>query len=363
LVLGCLQAACTTAGPVTVRTDRFNYNMAGAESTKEQILLNIVRLRYGEPIYFLEISSMLSQYQIDAAAHTSYRYNSLDTLGPSLRAAYNLRGENPNWWREYGGSVGYSDRPTISYSPVLGEQFAQQVMSPIPPTTLIQLAHSGWSIDRLMACCVQQINEVRNESMHDARIDEPPSTEQFRRLSALFQKLQDSGELRFSVEPVGDQPPIYLYTPIPSDKNRETITEIRALLGYGQSEAQKFRLVQGLGRTEPNDLAIETRSVLATMYALAQRISVPPEHIRQHEIPAPKPVTADSPERIWLRVNFSRLPTLDPFAQVFHNGYWYYIDKSDWSSKRTFALLTYLFSLQATVQGQTSPLVTVGAGR
>jgi hypothetical protein len=51
----------------------------------------------------------------------------------------------------------------------------------------------------------------------------------------------------------------------------------------------------------------------------------------------------------------------DAFAQVFYNGYWFYIPKSDWRSKRTFALLTYLFSLQATEAGE-GPLVTIPAG-
>jgi hypothetical protein len=65
-----------------------------------------------------------------------------------------------------------------------------------------------------------------------------------------------------------------------------------------------------------------------------------------------------------LRIEHSRFPHVDPFVQVYFNGYWFYISKSDWSSKRTFALLTYLFSLQAAdLSGAAGPLVTVGAGR
>ena len=47
--------------------------------------------------------------------------------------------------------------------------------------------------------------------------------------------------------------------------------------------------------------------------------------------------------------------------QVFHKGYWFYIDESDVSSKRTFALLDYLFSLQQTEKGPDLPVVTVPA--
>jgi len=88
------------------------------------------------------------------------------------------------------------------------------------------------------------------------------------------------------------------------------------------------------------------------MYALAQGISVPAEHV-QGPPDFHTPITGgegeDAPR--WLRIEHSRLPQIDPFAQVFYNGYWFYVDKSDWSSKRTFALLTYMFSLQSTVQG------------
>jgi len=42
---------CRSLGPRTVPGDRFNYNEAGAQSTSEQLLLNIIRLRYGEPTY------------------------------------------------------------------------------------------------------------------------------------------------------------------------------------------------------------------------------------------------------------------------------------------------------------------------
>src|SRR5512140_2232827 len=89
-----LAAGCATSGPVTVRRDRFNFNDAGAESTKEQILLNIVRLRYGEPIYFVDIGSMLSHYELSAGGRYSRYKSDLNVWNnPALRAVYGMRGE------------------------------------------------------------------------------------------------------------------------------------------------------------------------------------------------------------------------------------------------------------------------------
>ena len=85
---------CATSAPVTVRRDRFNFNDAGAESTKEQILLNIVRLRYGEPIYFVDIGSMLSHYTLSAGGNYSNYKSDLNVWNnPTLRALYGMRSE------------------------------------------------------------------------------------------------------------------------------------------------------------------------------------------------------------------------------------------------------------------------------
>jgi hypothetical protein len=108
---------------------------------------------------------------------------------------------------------------------------------------------------------------------------------------------------------------------------------------------------------------MQTRSLYAAMYALAQRVPVPAEHVRDHQATTRPSADALESASPWLCVEHSRLPQVDPFAQVLYNGYWFYIDKSDWSSKRTFALLTYLFSLQSTAKEQSAPLLTVPTGR
>ena len=79
---------CATLGPTSLPADRFNYNKSLARSANEQLLLNIVRLRYGEPLHWLEVSSMLSQYSLEASVNASSWWNDLDTWGPALRAVY-----------------------------------------------------------------------------------------------------------------------------------------------------------------------------------------------------------------------------------------------------------------------------------
>jgi hypothetical protein len=357
-------AGCGTSAPITVRHDRFNFNDAGAESAKEQILLNIVRLRYGEPIYFVDIGSMLSHYELRAGGgYSSYRSDLHVWNNPTLRAMYNMRGEPVPGSNTWDANLSYSDSPTITYTPLTGEEFASRVMAPIPPTTIIYLSQSGWSIDRVLQCCVQQINDVSNLPIHELAEGKAADVSRFRRVAELLKRAQDAGYLRFGIEYAPNQTGTYLYLPpVPAALEKEA-KELKALLGLPAEAVNKVRLTAEAVRSEPNEIAMQTRSVYAAMYALAQQIPVPAEHIGNRQTSTRASAAAEEGAPQWLRIEYSRLPQVDAFAQVFYNGYWFYIDKSDWSSKRTFALLTYLFSLQSTAKEQAAPLLTVPAGR
>ena len=144
--------ACRSLGPRTISGDRFNYNEAGAQSASEQLLLNIVRLRYGEPTYWLEITSMLSQYELKAGGALSWFDYSLEPLrNPALHAVYGLD-PDPVLDKQQEANLSFSDRPTISYSPLQGKEFASRLMAPIPPVTIMYLAESGWPISKARTC-------------------------------------------------------------------------------------------------------------------------------------------------------------------------------------------------------------------
>jgi len=62
LVMALAVAGCASIGPGTVPRDRLDYISAVGESWKEQTLLNIVRLRYGDAPSFVDVSSVISAY-------------------------------------------------------------------------------------------------------------------------------------------------------------------------------------------------------------------------------------------------------------------------------------------------------------
>ena len=356
-------SGCGSMGSQTIRGDRFNYNEAGDESSKEQLLLNIVRLRYGEPIYFVEVTSMLSQFSVAAnAAISGWKNDIHGAYGPALRAAYGLRGD-PSRETTVSGNLHYSDTPTITYRPLQGEEFSKRVLAPIPPSIVIYLSHSGWSIDRLMFCCVQQINHIQNRQLQDTGTTPLPDNQEFVRVAELMKRLQDVGSATFSIVVENGVPITVLHIPATIPGLEKEVQELRQLLGYPLEGPLTLQVTANTARREPTELAMLTRSVLGAMYALSQECAVPEEHVKRHEVPEINDSGEPDSMAKWMQVKHSRVPQLDPFVQVFYNGHWYYIEKSDWSSKRTFALLTYLFSLQATDVIGGMPLVTIPTGR
>lgn len=358
---GMAGGGCSTLGPRTIRGDRFNYNKAGADSSNEQLLLNIVRLRYGEPIYWLEIGSMLSQYTFDAGvSFNTWDYDVNRWKNPALRALFGVR-PDPAPTDGRGINFGWSDRPTITYSPLQGEEFAKRLMTPIPAATIMYLAQSGWRIDQVFECCVQRVNDVDNSPIHDVTAGNWVAGIKFQTMTDVMKKMQDAGKLRFSLEFDADEQATYLYSPAGDLGMGEEAKELAELLDLS-TDASRIKLIDGGSRHAKDELAIQTRSLLGTMYALSQLVEAPPEHLKNGEIRNPYTPDEEADEDPWLVVKYSRVPVPNAMAQIFYRGYWFYVPRTDWSSKRTFALLTYLFSLQASGTTTQAPMVTVQAG-
>ncbi len=355
-------AGCGTSGPVTVRGDRFNFNKACAQSTNEQILLNIIRLRYGEPIYFVDIGSMLSHYSVSASGKLGGWRNNENTWGsPALRGVYGVD-SYATALDSWEASLNYTDSPTITYSPLSGDEFASRVMKRIPPETLIYLSESGWPIEQLFACCVQRINNVTNRPIREVKHAKPARDDRFDRVVEILQQVQDAELLRFAIEFDAGESATYLHPLALPEGWQGRRNEFRELLDLPPGEHGRLKLTSNSAKTEPDEIAMQTRSVLGTMYALAQDIAVPEDHLEKCQVTTAPADVEQFPVR-WLRVEHSLFPQAGAMVQVFYRGYWFYIDDSDWSSKRTLSLLTYLFSLQSNQKGQTGPLLTVPAGR
>ena len=57
--------ACNSLGPGTIGRDRFDYQEALGKSMQEQMLANLVKMRYGDAPVFLDVASVINSYSIE----------------------------------------------------------------------------------------------------------------------------------------------------------------------------------------------------------------------------------------------------------------------------------------------------------
>ena len=340
---------CTSQGPGNVGPDRFNYNEAIARSANEQMLMNLVRLRYTEVPVFLTVNSVLTQYVYTGAVSAS------GSWGASL-------GE-PLWSVGAGGTYRYIERPTITYSPLSGQQFAAQLVSPVPTELLFSLVQAGWPPELLMVMCIQRLNDLQNLPFSWAVTPESHAQlEDFRKAMRLFIELA-SHEAVEAQRPRADVEESYLVFSEQADAETQAlIDEFKDMVGLSR-EHSSFRITTRILGREPDEVTVRVRSVLDLMGLLSQGVEVPEPHLAEH-------MTTDIPLRpdaallrlIPLRVLAREEPPEGAFVAVEYEGQWFYIPHADQESKLAFGLLAYLFEMQAPQIQGAGPLITIPTG-
>ena len=106
LLLLLLTGGC--AGPHALRHSRSKYAAAVQVTRNEQLLLNLIRLRYRDTPSFLELSSLATQFSFDESAGVT------GTIKENSKN-FNVLGLS--------AGLGASERPTASYTPLQGADF------------------------------------------------------------------------------------------------------------------------------------------------------------------------------------------------------------------------------------------------
>ncbi len=60
----------------------------------------------------------------------------------------------PNSSIGLGAQGQFTDRPTVTYNPLMGERFARSLMTPIPPPALMSLIQAGYPVDLVLRLAV-----------------------------------------------------------------------------------------------------------------------------------------------------------------------------------------------------------------
>lgn len=337
--------ACASIGPGTVQRDRFDYSSAVADSWKQQALLNIVKMRYGDNVVFVDVANIVAGYSLQTGIAVTGVVSSKEAI----------QGD----YGSIGGQAVYTERPTITYVPLTGQQYMRGIMTPIAPSSILFLIQAGYAADAVMLMSVESINGLENNAFAPARRN--AGDPRFFQVVELIRKAQRSGDIGMRVELDKARKETTVLTfqrRDPKDAVRPESAEIRRLLNL-DPDASEFRVVYGMKTGGGSDIDMATRSVYQIMLELSGTVEVPKAHMEDGST-LPVPALGEDVKPL-MRVRSGTTRPANAFATVQYQGHWFWIDRSDMVSKRTFSFLMALFNFAETGKTENLPLVTIPA--
>jgi hypothetical protein len=391
-VSGCL-------GPKAVRYTRIKYNEVVRDTNDEQLLLNIVRLRYADSVVFIDLPNITSQFEIAG------RGNYLGGYGNQYRGQTNLGF----------GELSMRDTPTLSYHPREGREIAKALLNPLS-ADLFSVVNAGADIEQLLLLTVNDINDVSNARGATLLTPSvPEDNSEFVRGIRLLEQLRqrDGTELGIAMDedPAGSSDAIpkglvqgrdlvnalkdsyvfrargdgemtllkrekelglYVRPPYVHSGEMEEVAKIFGLTPGLSNYRLKSELSEESNQPPPSPLGYTTmfmnmRSVLQMMIFLSKGVSVPPEH----ELSGIAPVTP-GPNGMpfdWTQItagNFivhvAKHRPKNAEVAVKYRGYWFYIALNDVKSRAALTFLETLFTLQESDGRNVGPLLTLPLG-
>jgi len=343
LALGLLTAACGTIGASTVGRDRNDYSEAISTSWKEQTLGNIVRLRYADAPVFLDVSSLISQYQVEGTV------NATGTVFPGA-------GSNAV---TMGAAGRYIDRPTVTYTPVQGDKFTKSLLRPIPPAALFQLVQAGYPVDLVFQLTVRAVNEVYNRSAR-LMMRREADPEFYLVLDAL-RRIQESESVGFRIERRGtEDSALIMFRSDGSKAIAEDTQFVRKTLNLDPT-ATEITLTFGAIQRNDREIAMLSRSMFEILLELGANIDAPADHVKEGRA-APNAMAAKDAnprDQPLVRILSGTERPATVFAATRYRDRWFWVDDRDLRSKSIFTFLMLLFSLAETGVSAQAPVITI----
>jgi hypothetical protein len=380
-----------------LRDNHVAFNTSVAEAMDRQMLLNIVRLSRDEPTQWLTVSAI--------------NVNTSVGVTPAGTATIPSNGLVSG---TAGGAANFTYTPNITFIPRQGEQLANELMAPIPVSSVEHMVSASWPISWVVFLSCERVQEVDSFDVTSG-FGVRATDARFARLMQLFDKLQQRQEISLSQVPLpftwNRQPipdaeynlgrvidgkreraslvprerggfdfvsiePAPVLTIYPSATRSAECMELLKLLDLGD-EPGNFRIVGLEGQLQGDFVTLRTRSLSALLRLLSFGVD------RERNAPPP-PSDVDAPEELWglmganagdnaidlspyvnavFRVQRGASAPADAAVSVFYRGDWFWIDAKDSTARKVFALVRDLFDLQVKSGNDTQPVLTVPVGR
>ena len=343
------------------RGGRTAYNKAAQNTTNQELLLNLVRLRYSDTPYFLEVNNVTTQFTYTGKILPAVKIPGFDNDNPAT----------------LGAELAWQNQPTIQYSPLQGKDFAIQLMHPLGLRVIQGLLYTGWDVDRVFRLLVQSMADIPNALGASGPIPEdPPHYKRFIEAVTLLRHFQLMGELQIGARYISsgksslndsenEAKPNTIQLSFPAQG--EKAERLARILEGVKTAKGKYILNMRQDFNEQAELGIMTRSLLSCMYYLSLGVQVPKRDILAGTVGHTH--YTDGREFNWnevvgdlLTIYSSRNYPQSAYLAVAYRDYWFYIDDSDINSKRTFVLLQQIYNLQAKQSEKEPPLLSIPLG-
>ena len=399
LALAVWASASGCLGPKAVRYTRLRYNEVVRDTNDEQLLINIVRLRYADSPVFIDLPNITSQFEASGGGGYLGGYGNQTQGHASLG----------------NGTLAYRDTPTLSYHPREGREIAKSLLTPLS-ADLFSVVNAGADIEQLLLLATNDINDVPNAPRSTTLTPSVPDdnrqfVEGIRLLNALRQR--DGTELGFGTneETDGVSEPISVASVEGRDvlkaahdgyvfrakgqgqvqllkRDKDLVLKIRPAFVNSPEMAEVariFRLRPGqkmykikselteeanekMPSAEGNDtIYMNLRSVLQIMTFMSKGVCVPDGHVISGVVPTT--LDADGRAFDWTQVtagNFmvhaQKHRPKNAEVAVQYRGYWFYIAEDDVKSRAMLAILEVFFALQESGDKNAGPLLTLPLG-
>lgn len=344
-----LLTSCGYFGAEAIKGSRTDYNQALRQTEDEQMLLNLVRLRYRDRPYFLELSALNTQFLFAPSAEANA---SVDFDGNNL---YGLRGR-----------MAFEEKPTVTYTPLQGDEFVTRVLARVTLNTLLLLDDGRWNTDRVLRVCLEGMNGLDNASRASGPTpSEPPDVKAFVEAVKLFAEFATASAVHVVNKGDSENPtPAFLFREDIRDsasyKRLSQLLKIDASLG-------EYPITVNAHYPSENAINLRTRSYLGVMYFLSHGTEIPARDIDAGHVTVTVDGTGGSFDWLGVTDGIMRIRNdgsrpKSAAVSVSHRGQWFYIDDADLDSKSTFSLLSQLFALQAGGAEGLTPVLTLPIG-
>jgi hypothetical protein len=326
---------CATVGPRSINAGRGLYAEVINKTEDEQVLSLIVRNRYDETFGMISVASVTASLSFSVQGGVNVGIGPEDTYSNNLVPL--------------SGGVAYEENPTISYTPLGGEDFLRKMLAPVSLSQMLLISNMVRLHPQSLEIMAGRINGLRNPFLGD----DPPSPE-YARMSQLYGQLrQDSAlDVVVAAENEAEQ---FLVIHSYEDAHTDTVREFLDLLGIkkeldGSDIVLPIQAAIGTSSTAVN---IQTRSPLDLIRIYGAGIDLPPPHLESGIV---EPIKWQvSEERRPITIRSSQKRPDEATVSILFRDWWFYIDPTDTRSKQAFILLRTFIGMRLEDPGKARP--------